>query len=293
MRTAILAVLGAVILWSTSFGAIKLGLADFPPVSFAALRFAFASAFMLILRFAGSRFAAFALDPVPRADLTRMALGGLSGITIVFTLQTLGMRDTTSADANLIVAAYPVITIVAELLTRNRRGGALRLAGAALSIAGVYLVIGAVGQGGAAGNRLLGNLLIFAAGFTFALYNVLTKDTVARYSAFTVVFWQTLFGAGGLALASLVEIPVWRMPGPQALGAAAYLGLFCSVAAYLLYSFGLTHLPAGGAANLINLQPAFGLALAALFMGETISWTQIAGGAVIVLGVSLGMRPGR
>lgn len=325
MRTAILTVLGAVILWSTSFGAIKLGLADFPPVSFAALRFAFASAFMLILRFVGSRGArsgasrsraAFAPDPVSRADLARLALGGLSGITIVFTLQTLAMRHTTSADANLLVAAYPVITILAELVRPNRRaggsggpgghgnsggpGGILRrLSGAAISIAGVYLVIDATGAAdvatasgaGAAGNRLLGNLLIFVAGFAFALYNVLTKATVARYSAFTVVYWQTLFGAAGLALASLVEISVWRVPGPQAFGAAAYLGLFCSVSAYLLYSYGLSHLPAGGAANLINLQPAFGLALAALFLGETVSWMQVIGGAVIVAGVSLGTQP--
>ena len=267
----------------------------------------------------GSR-SALALDPVSRADLARIALGGLSGITIVFILQTIGMSDASSADANLIVAAYPVITILAEQAGPKRRpddtgssgdsgcpGGALRrLAGAAISIAGVYIVIGAVGQGfaggsddaaaavAAPGNRLLGNILILIliAGFAFALYNVLTKDTVARYSVFTVVYWQTLFGAGGLALASLAEIPSWHLSGKQTLGTAAYLGLFCSVAACLLYSYGLTHLPAGAAANLINLQSAFGFALAALFLGETVTLAQVAGGAVIIAGVSLGSQTG-
>lgn len=108
-------------------------------------------------------------------------------------------------------------------------------------------------MGGGGGNGLLGNLLFFAAGFTFALYNVLTKDTVTRYFAFIVVFWLSLFDAGGLALASLVEIPVWRLPRLQSLGAAAYPGLFCSVSAYLLYSFSLTYFLAGGAVNVLEV----------------------------------------
>ena len=69
--------------------------------------------------------------------------------------------------------------------------------------------------------------------------------------------------------------------------AIIYLACGCSVAAFLMYNFGLRRLSAATSISLMNLIPVFGLIFSALILGETISFKQIVCGAVVILGVIL------
>jgi drug/metabolite transporter (DMT)-like permease len=66
-----------------------------------------------------------------------------------------------------------------------------------------------------------------------------------------------------------------------------YLSLGPSAAAYLLWSYGLTHVEASQAAVYGNLMPLVGVVLAALLLGEAITWVILAGGLAIVGGAWL------
>lgn len=69
----------------------------------------------------------------------------------------------------------------------------------------------------------------------------------------------------------------------------AFLAVFCSVAAFLAYNFGLRALSPSMAVNLLTTVPVTGLAWTVLLAGETLAPMQIVGGAVVILGVTLGL----
>jgi drug/metabolite transporter (DMT)-like permease len=279
-------VLAAVVFWSSSYILTKIGVSDFPAISFAAIRSGFAAAILT-----ASALVFHALETVRPRDFPLFALGGLVGVTVYFALQNLGQSRTSASEAALLVASFPVIAMLLELVAYRRRPRALCLVGAATAIAGVALVSG-LSLGGMRPGAL-GDLLLLGSGLAWGLYNLGTKALTSRYSPFTIVFWQGVFGCAGLVLLSLAEAGSWRAPNASVLLCALVLAALCSVAAFLLYAAGLRSLEPSLAVGLMNLVPVFGLAGAVLFLGERPAPSQVLGGTLVVLGVlpgALGTR---
>ncbi len=281
---AIGAVLAAVVLWSSSYVVTKIGVSDVPPITFGAIRFAFAALLVLILAPVTRR-----LERVAGRDLLRLGAGGLLGITAYFSLQNLGVARTTASEATLLVASFPAITLLLEGVILRKRAGLIRYAGVALAFLGIYLIIRQTGDAGSS-QRLAGDLFLLATGLAWALYNFVTQETVRRYSTFTVIFWQTLAGTVAFLPLTLLESASWRpIPFPSLLS-AIFLGIFCSVCAFFLYGIGLKTLDPGSAVSLMNLVPVFGLILAVAGLKETLYPVQILGGAIVIAGVVLSVR---
>ena len=87
-------------------------------------------------------------------------------------------------------------------------------------------------------------------------------------------------------LVLLENQPIAAITG-TGIAAMVYLFLGCSVGAFLLYNWGLRKLSAAASVSLMNLVPVFGILFSALFLKETITMTQILGGAVVIFGVIL------
>lgn len=287
-------VAGAVLIWSTSFVATKAALVEVPPLTLGAVRFALAAllAGLVAALFGGLRVKG-------AADLGRLCLGGLLGITLYFSMENVGVDLATASDAALVVASYPAIAMALEAFLYRRRLSVMRLLGVALAIVGVNAILGnaafASAKGGWDASRLLGDAILLATGLVWALYNFATRDVVARYPMPTVVFWQTAFGALFFVPVALVEQGVigggqWVPSGGIALLAVAHLGVLCSVAAFLLYARGLRGLDASSAVGVMNLVPVFGVLFAVVLLGEPLGLLQVLGGIVVVAGVTLSVR---
>lgn len=283
-RRAVLSVLAAVLLWSTSYVVTKVGVGDIPPLTFGAIRFLFASAVVGLLVLFTRR-----IGRVPPRDILRLAVGGLLGITIYFSLQNLGVQRTSAANATLLVASFPAITMLLEVIFLKRSISLTRFAGVGIAFSGVYLVIR---QTMASGQplHLEGDLLLLGTGVAWALYNFTTQDVIRKYSTLTVIFWQTLAGTAAFLPLMLLESRAWQPLTLAGLGGALFLGIFCSVAAFILYGHGLKSLDPGSAVSLMNLVPVFGLILAVAGLKEQVNFTQILGGLIVVGGVTLSVR---
>jgi drug/metabolite transporter (DMT)-like permease len=259
-------------------------LAEIPPLTINAMRFSLAAAVLAAVALALGSLA------VPtRADLGRLALGGVLGTTIYFSMENIGVDLATASDAALLVASYPAVTMGLEILVFRARASWMRFAGVALAMAGVYLIVGGVGSASSQ-ERLVGDLILLGAGLIWAAYNFSTKGTGERYPSVTLVFYQTAAGAVVCWPLALAESGSWAMPSAGSWAIIVYLGLFCSVVAFLFYAYGLKGLEAGSAVNLLNLVPIFGVATAFLVLGEPVGLTQLSGGTLVVAGVLLGFR---
>ena len=69
-----------------------------------------------------------------------------------------------------------------------------------------------------------------------------------------------------------------------------YLGAMCSVAAYLMYNFGLRRLKPSTSAFLMNLVPIFGTLFSVVLLGERLTLRHLLGGALVILGVIVSVR---
>ncbi|HEX7714253.1 MAG TPA: DMT family transporter [Bacillota bacterium] len=279
-----LAVVGAVLLWSISFVATKIAFKAFPPLTLGALRFILAAWLLAILLWMQRGF----IRPT-RNDLGSLLMSGILGITMYFSMENYGVKLATAADASLIVAAYPAITMVLEMVFYRVSISRVRFLGVGLAMFGLYLIIReSTNIGGP--YRLLGDVILAATGIVWSFYNFITRKIANKYPTILITFYQTLAGAVAFIPLALAERKQWRMPGPDSLFALLYLGLFCSVAAFLLYAYGLRKMASSSAVTLMNLVPVFGVCFSVLLLHESISIVQVLGGLIVIAGIILGIR---
>jgi len=158
--------------------------------------------------------------------------------------------------------------------------------GVAVLTAGLLLIGGAgLVEGG--GQAWIGDLLLLASGFTWALYGVLMRHwgvPGARAAAVAGAL-SLAWGSPHLALFGLGGIPAHA--GEAALQ-AGYQGLIAGGVAVILYSRAVALLGPARGALLPPLVPALGVFWAWLLLGEAVTAVQMAGVVLVILGMLCG-----
>lgn len=280
----VLSVLGALILWSSSFVAIKVAYTTFPPITLAVTRFVVAT---LIL-------GALALLPgnrvrLEKKDILTFAVCGLTGIMLYAVLQNIAMQWTSASSATLIIASYPIITLLLESVIYKIKLSAVKIVAVLIAIVGVVILSYVKAESRLEG-ELLGILLLVAAGVVWAVYNFMTKKVVNRYPPITLLFYSTLFGTIFMLPLVLFERGQWQQPTLMSFSMMMFLGVFCSVIAFLLYNRGLKTMAASTVTSMLNLVPIFGVFFSWLLLGEQVSLRKFIGGAIVIFGVMLSVR---
>jgi len=279
-----LAAITAVIFWSTSFIATKIAYETFTPVTLGALRTVIAVVILLMIKIIKKE------SEKPRGkDLLYIAASGLMGITLYFTAENIGVNLTSASNAALIVASFPAITSLFEYVIYRMKPDKIKAVGIIAAIIGVYIL---TSVGNKAGDKpaIFGNILLVLAGVIWALYNFITKKVVNKYPPVVFSYYQTLAGALFFMPLAILEFKKWVMPTFTSLAALLFLGIACSVTAFLLYNFGLRKLTASTAVSLMNLVPVLGLLFAVLFLHERASLQQVIGGLIVLFGVTLSTK---
>jgi len=275
-----LALLGTVLVWGLSFVSSKTILnAGVPPMSMVFLRFAVATVLLfLVLRIR---------EPAARlgrADVLPLMASGFFGVTVYFFFESRGIRLTSASNASLIIATIPVFTVLAELVFRHKAVSPLQWGGVALSVAGVWIITRRASEGAAA-VPVLGNLMMLGACLSWVVYMMLSRDLHGRLSDLSITTYQAAFGTLFLAPFALAEYPQWVPLGPLPAANILYLAVFCSALGNFLYVYALSRLGPVAVSPSVNLIPVVGVLGGVFLLGEPLSWTQIAGGVVIVAGV--------
>ncbi len=281
---SIISVLGALILWSSSFVAIKFAYTTYPPITLAVVRFIVAT---LIL-------GALTLLPQNRVrlekkDILTVAVCGLTGIMLYAVLQNIAMQWTSASSATLIIASYPIITLLMESLIYKTKLSAVKTVAILIAISGVVILSYVKSESRVEG-ELLGIILLIIAGVVWAVYNFMTKKVVNRYPPVALLFYSTLFGTIFMIPLALTERAQWQPPTLISFSMMMFLGVFCSVIAFLLYNHGLKTMAPSTITSMLNLVPIFGVFFSWLLLGEQVTVRKFIGGAIVILGVMLSIR---
>ena len=276
-------------LWGGSFLFMRYAVPDFGVVPLIWLRVALASVCLLPLLLMKGQLGAL------RERAGAVAVMGLFNSGLPFLLIAWATLSITAGLASIMNAMTPVFTALIGALWLGDRLDGRRSLGLLLGLAGVALLAAdkADFRPGGSGWAIVAMLL------ATACYGFAANHT-RRYLQGV----PALVNATGTQLVSaLVLLPpaLWswpeRMPGLGPWLAALVLGVACSALAYLLFFRLIARVGASRAVTVTFLVPVFGTLWGALFLGEPVTASMLAGGAVVLLGTGLatgviGGRPG-
>lgn len=214
----------------------------------------------------------------------------LTGVVAFQSLVYLGLRTTTAINAVLINAAGPLFMLACSWLLEGDKPSRRQIAGMLISFLGVLIVVSR-GQL----QTLLqlefhrGDAWILIAMPMWGLYSVLLKRTPAELRGVAFAFTIAAIGVGLLLPLYVIDVwaEPWRWPAPAELGVVLYIGIAASVLAFIAWNRGVVVVGANAAGFTLPLLPAFGTALAIVFLGEVFQPFHAVGFVTIVIGVVL------
>lgn len=270
---------------------------DIPPMLLNAVRWALA---FLLLAPLASR-----LLRNPREALQRwrgLAWLGFLGMGCYNALQYLALHTSSPLNVTLITASMPVWMLGVGAVFYGVKPTSRQLAGAALSLAGVALVI-ARGDPAAllAVHFVPGDLLMLVAIFTWAIYSWMLARPGPGLRAGEKPDWnwaeslmsQLMFGvffSGALAGIEHVVAPAPVHWSPTLLWVLAYVAIGPSLVAYRCWGLGVAEAGPALAGFFVNLTPVFAAVISAALLGQLPAWYHGAAFVLIAAGIAVSSR---
>ncbi|WP_066800599.1 DMT family transporter [Moraxella oblonga] len=268
----------ALFIWASSFTAGKYAYTMFDPAMAVQIRFFIASAIALPLF----------LKSYPTIDKSlRQKLWGISLLMfpIGILVQFIGLSYTSASSAVVMIGAEPIMILILGFLLFKQKIAIYDWLLSVIAFLGIGLLV--LGSQTDEVVNLFGLFLVFIAGMGFALSVHLAKNimNVIDNQAYTAII--LVQGAIISLPISLSVIKDWTIHfNWLGLLSVIYLGIGCSWLAYKLWNLGLNKTPAHISGMLIVLEPVFGVLIAFLFLGETMSLLT-ALGSILVIGSAI------
>ena len=270
-------------IWAVNFSVIKYATQFLSPLAFTGLRVSIAGALLLLIALAQRR-------PWPsRRDIVSLIMLGVIGNGIYQILFVEGLARTRVGNAVLIVAAAPAFITVLSRLKGIERVRRRTLAGIALSICGVALVVYGSARADDRTATLAGTLLVFGGVLCWTAFTVFLQPLTVRVDPIQLSGLTMLGGVLALLFASPRDLAAtqWGMIGPAAWAALLYSSVIAMVIGYLLWFRGLRLIGPTRTAVYTNLQPVIAIIVAWIFLHEAPTAWQGVGTGTIVTGIYL------
>jgi drug/metabolite transporter (DMT)-like permease len=287
--TAVIAFVGLCAIWGSTWLAIKVGLRDLPPISFAGIRFAIAAVILYaIVLSRGLRL------PWAARDWRLLLWTGVLSITVNYALVFWAELHISSGLAAVLNATIPLFglplahrALAAEPMTGSKVWGVV------LGVLGLAIVFGSElgGNGPLAAWASAGVLVASLAG---AQAGVLIKSKGTHIDPAVLAGVQMAFGSvpllvGGAALEGNPLLFHWT---PVAFASLAYLTVVGSVIAFLAYYWLIRNIEVTRVLLIPLITPLVAVGLGVVFLGEHVGWGTAVGGAAILGGVGMAVWNG-
>jgi drug/metabolite transporter (DMT)-like permease len=264
-----------VLIWSSTWVAIKIGLEDVPPLLGAGIRFAIAGGALLVV--------ARALGRPLRTDARLAAVLALLPFAAAYGLIYWGEQYVPSGLAAVLFGVMPLYSAgLAAFALADEPLRTSLVAGIGVALGGLALAFGESLALGHAEWALLAATACALAPLASAIGNVSIKRRGASLDAVVLNGWAML-GGGALLLAVSAPAEDWAQAAwsAQAIGSVAYLAAIGSAVPFVVLTILLRELPAVTVSYITLLLPFGALVFGAALYDERITAAAL-GGAVLV-----------
>jgi drug/metabolite transporter (DMT)-like permease len=270
------------VVWSSTWLAIKVGLRDLPPISYAAIRFVIAIMVLLAVSIGRAR-----LLPRTRAEYIILALTGFLMFAMNYGLLFWGELHVSSGLAAVLQATIPIFGMVfAHWMLPNEPMRWQRFAGAFLALAGVAVICarlldfnGVMAFWGGLG------IVVGAAGAAYS--NVLLKQRPLQLGPAMIAAWQMIFGTVPLLILGFIVEgnPTKFHWSTMSIFCLLYLAVIGSALTFLLLYWLLPQMTATNLQTISLITPPGAVMLGWLLAGETFPLWSLLGAGLVLAGV--------
>jgi drug/metabolite transporter (DMT)-like permease len=225
-----------------------------------------------------------------------LAIGPL-GVGAYNTLQYIALQTSTPMATSLIASSSPVFILALGAIVFGERTRAAQWAGAALSVAGVVLVMARGDPANLAQLAFVpGDLIMLVANLTWTLYTWLLRRHRPDLPFAPLLLVQMAIGVVAIAPFAVLEAamsPARIEWSAGAVGAMVYMAVFPSLAAYWCWDLGIRRVGAVIPVYFANLTPVFAAVLSMWLLDDAPRIYHVAALALIIGGIHLASRPAR
>lgn len=269
------------LIWGASFLWIKLALEEIGPFMLVVLRLGSGVLTMLVI-------VAVRRSRLPSLSfLLTFALLGLFSNALPFTLISWSEQYVSSALAAILNSTVPLFTIIlAHFFVPDESITPARMVGLVVGFGGVVLMLWDRLFGSQLSFYLLGQAALLAAACSYAAGAVLARLKTRGLSEDVQSLSQQAVAWLMIApVAAVVEVPLTLPRLPLTWVGVLWLGILGTAIAYMLY-FSLIHSVGPTRTMLVTyVFPLVGVMLGVVFLGEFLSWAELAGGMLIISGI--------
>ncbi|QCP87140.1 DMT family transporter [Cereibacter sphaeroides] len=265
-------------MWSSAFASARIIVAQAPPLSALSLRFLCSGLIALALGAALGQSAR--LSP---AQWRGVVIFGLCQNALYLGLNFVAMRWVSASFAAIVASTMPLLVALAGWIFLHERLRPVTALGLLAGMAGVALIMGTRLSGG---EDALGFLLCVAGVIALTAATLTVRVASSGGNLLMIVGLQMLVGSAALApVALLAETPLEVQWSGSLVMAFAYTTLVPGLLATWVWFLLVGRIGAVRGATFHFLNPFFGVAVAAVLLGERMGIWDVAGVVVIAAGI--------
>lgn len=267
------------LMWASAFTSTRMIVTVAPPLLALSLRFAISGALGVLI----ALFMRQSWRGITHSQWRAIIILGLCQNALYLGMNWVAMQWVEAGLASIIAATMPLMVAFIGWLVLGDRLRPMGLAGLVLGLAGVAIIMGARLQGG---SDLTGIALCFGAALALAVATLTVRGASGGGNVMMVVGLQMLVGAATLGVvAPWFEDWAGVTMTPRLVWAFLYTVAVPGLAATWVWFLLVGRVGAIKAATFHFLTPFFGVAIAALMLGEALGAGDVIGVAVIMVGI--------
>ena len=272
-----------IVFWAMAFPFIKIGLTELSPVNLTIMRLALVCVVFLGLRL----FIPQGFTKLEKKDIPSVFLLGFFGVIVYHLGLNYGEQYISASAASLIIATIPLFVVILAAFYLKERITLRIIMGVILSLTGVVIIsIASRPDAVIEITYLSGAFAVLIAAIVGAIYVVIGKKMLQRYSALSLTVYAFLFGSLGLlpfvtpSLFEEVAVLTWN-----GWSAVIFLALCSTVVAYVLWYVALETRQASELSVYLYFIPVLSTIISFIFFHEHITILFLVGGVLVILGL--------
>ncbi|UOF91198.1 DMT family transporter [Fodinisporobacter ferrooxydans] len=279
-KSALVGLLGVSLLWGCNYVASAYLLHFFSPIFLSFARISMTSIFLFVIALKAK-----GLRRPTKKEWILLGGAGIFGTLFNQIFYFTGLRDSTAANAALIIAMAPIATTILERIFLKVPFTVPKTIGALFSLAGVVVIVGLQGQSFGVS---IGDVYLVFAMLALSISLLFIRGLTNTMSSYAVTIFATILGSILMAPAAAGEALLGKSVVSHQVFAWILMGLAGIVAqgmAGFWWNRGVSLIGAGTASMFMNIPPFIALLLGHFALGDAIYTTQILGGVLVLLGV--------
>jgi drug/metabolite transporter (DMT)-like permease len=264
----------------------KLLVDSFPVFLANALSLAISSVILLSLLFVQEK----GIPAIGRQEGLVLLYQALTGVFLFRVLLFFGLKFTTALESGIITSTTPAIIGLISFFFLRERLNWKTSAGIGLAVSGILIisVLGTSLKAASGIDPLLGNLLVFGAVISEALFTVFAKAT-SKLTPLTTATSASVLGLLMFLPLALHEARSFDLGGVSLTGwlPIIYYGTVVSVLAWVVWFQGVSKVSASIAGVFSGVMPISAVLLSSVILREPFLWSHLIGVLCVLLAISL------